>query len=169
MVYNLHPIFVHFPIAFLLLYSLLVILPLHRWFPRVSWKVLRTILLAAGLLGMIAANMTGETAEHLVEVRHDIVEMHALFAAVAGWVYGIAFASELITYVRHRFANILRRVHMNEFILFIEHVITHRVVVVTLALIGVLAMAVTGLLGGVLVYGITADPLAPLVLRLLGL
>lgn len=38
-----------------------------------------------------------------------------------------------------------------------------------LAVVGLFAITITGVLGGSIVYGTTADPLAPIVLKMLGL
>ena len=83
MMYNIHPLFVHFPIALLLIYSIIKILPLQKWLPAVAWKHIERALLFFGVLGAFAALSTGEIAEQMTRPNNDVVEAHSLFAAIA--------------------------------------------------------------------------------------
>lgn len=169
MTYNIHPLFVHFPIAFLLLYSLLKILPCDRWFPRLSFRLTRFLLLAAGVLGGFFASTTGEMAEHLTRPNHQLVEMHALFAGMSIWIFGILLVGEILflanPYIQKKFPT----ASWIKFLGAIEKILTHKVLTFTLTLGGIIAIVVTGVLGGALVYGASADPIAPFVLKILGL
>lgn len=171
MQYNIHPLLVHFPIAFLLLYSVLRVLPFGRWFPRAAWGQVRLVVLAAGVLGALAATATGETAEHISRPARSIVEAHALFASVSDWLYGLLLAGELLALLRPYLAKVCppRAAPALRALAFIEGILAGRLGGTVLALLGAAAIAVTGLLGGVMVYGLSADPVAPLVLKLLGL
>ncbi len=169
MTYNIHPILVHFPIAFFLLYTLLRVLPLGRWMPSPAGRYVRAVVLLAGVLGAFMASATGEVAEHLARPDRGIVEAHAFFAAASTWIYGLLLVGEVLAMLRPYllakfpqlpFANILKA---------LEQLLTHQAIVAVLVIVGIVAITITGLLGGVMVYGTTADPLAPLVLRILGL
>ncbi len=169
MPYNIHPIFVHFPIALLIVYSFLKIVPFERWFPRVAWRQIERVLLVTGVLGAFVALSTGETAEHLVRPNRQLVQMHSLFADIATWLYGALLAGEMLSllnpYLVLKFgANTLTKILIRT-----EKLIMSRLVSVVLAILGLIAISVTGLLGGALVYGATADPVAPFVLHLLGI
>ena len=169
MTYNIHPIFVHFPIAFLLLYSFIKIVPLYKWFPRVAWKQVELVLLLAGVIGAFVANSTGEIAEHLVRPDHNLVEMHATFASISTWVYGLLLIGEALSVLT---INIIPKIgipKLTSFLVSIQKILTNRTLSIILALAGLVAISVTGLLGGVMVYGTTADPIAGVVLQLLGL
>ena len=104
MTYNIHPILVHFPIALLFLYSIIKILPLKKWFPKVSWKHIELVLLVSGFVGALLANATGEVAENLVRPDHKLVETHAFMALTATWMYGLLLAGELLSWIH---ANLL--------------------------------------------------------------
>ena len=67
MTYNIHPIFVHFPIALLFIYSIIKIIPFKKWFPKVTWDYLGFILLIIGVLGAFVASSTGEIADELIQ------------------------------------------------------------------------------------------------------
>lgn len=157
MTYNIHPLFVHFPIALLFLYSLIKVIPFNKWFPRLAWRDLERLLLALGILGAFAALLTGETAEHLAHPDRALVEMHSFFATTATCLYGLLLLGELLALVKQ------------PLIAKLSGFLTHSVISRVLAGLGFIAIVITGVLGGVMVYGPSADPMAGLVLILLGL
>ncbi|MGI9118259.1 MAG: DUF2231 domain-containing protein [Minisyncoccia bacterium] len=170
MTYNIHPIFVHFPIALLFIYSIIKILPLEKWFPTVSWKHIERALLVFGTLGAFAALTTGEVAEHLAKPNHQLVEMHSLFAGISTWVYTALLLGEILTILKEKFSFKFEKfVTLNKAINFIQKILTNEIIVLVLAIVGFVAITVTGLLGGVMVYGTSADPFAKIVLQILGI
>ncbi len=169
MTYNLHPIFVHFPIALLFVYSIIKILPLQRWFPSVTWKHIERVLLVVGVAGAWVALSTGEVAEHLSRPNHDLVEAHALFATTATWMYGLLLAGEILSIALPWITAKVTSQKVLKIVVFIKDLLTHSVLATTLALLGLITITITGLLGGVMVYGTSADPFAALVLKLLGI
>ena len=169
MQYNIHPIFVHFPIAFLMAYSLLVIFPFRRWFPKIAWRHVEMVLLFAGVVAAFAANLTGEVAEHLTRPNQKLVETHATFALISLWAYGLILAGEILT-ILSSVVIPKRSIPVLDSIMSPVHkVLTINFVTKLLAVVGLIAIFITGLLGGVMVYGTSADPLAGLVLKILGL
>ncbi len=169
MTYNIHPILVHFPVALLFLYSIVKLLPFKRWFPNVSWKHVELALLIPGLLGAFAANITGEVAEHIARPNHKLVETHAFMALTATWMYGLLLAGELLYWINTNLVSKLRSAPILSFFVFIRNILVHPFVSGLLALLGLIAISLTGLLGGVMVYGVSADPLAGIVLQILGI
>ena len=182
--YNLHPIFVHFPIAFFLLYSLLRLFPWSKKLPTVDWHLPRIVLLIAGLLGAWLANVTGEIASDLVRPDHALVEMHEGFAGASVNLYVVLLILELIIFIPPQWINSKAG---RSFQSFFYHTVNYRYqkelsllpkiqkllsypwLFRLLALVGAVLIAITGLLGGVMVYGVSADPLAAPMLKLLGL
>ncbi len=168
MTYNIHPIFVHFPIAFLLLYSVIRIFPLESWFPKISWKQIELLLLSTGLAGAFVALSSGEIAEKLVRTssNHDIIEMHSLFATIATWTYMALLLGEVLSmfgeYIVSRVPQIAKVVTI------LKAILTNKYLVKVLVVVGLLSIGVTGILGGTIVYGLNADPFAEGVLNLLG-
>ncbi len=170
MTYNLHPIIVHFPIAFLFIYSLIKILPMSRWIPRVAWKDIERILLSVGVAGAFVALSTGETAEHITRPDRALVEMHSLFASLSTWLYGALLLGEAMTIFNNsRIAQNTTFAWLLPVTKFLERVLTNNVFSAVLALVALVCIAITGMLGGVIVYGTSADPFAAGVLRLLGI
>lgn len=64
---NIHPLFVHFPIALLTVYAVAELLRFKRLTSQVWWWNVKTLLLGVGLLGGFATLQTGEIAEELIE------------------------------------------------------------------------------------------------------
>lgn len=169
MTYNIHPLFVHFPIAFLLLYSLIRILPFERLVPSLSWRHIQQVLLLAGVLGAFLSNTTGELAEHLVRPEEALVEMHAFFALASTWIYGLLLGGEILFTLNPYLSKKFPLGGLATLLIKIENLLTNRTLTLVLAIVGVVAISLTGLLGGVMVYGTSADPLAPVILKILGL
>ncbi len=154
----------HFPIALLVLYSIIKIVPFSRWFPRVAWKDIERVLLAVGLLGAYAAIMTGENARSLNLPPNDLVEWHRTFARLSTWLYGALLIGEVSAIANARLV-----LQPNAVVKFLERIFNHKVFSRLIAAAALVSITVTGMLGGAMVFGPTADPLAGLVLRLLGI
>lgn len=169
MTYNIHPLFVHFPIALLFVYSIIKIIPLQKWFPAVAWKHIQRVLLLGGVIGAFFALSTGETAEHLIQHSRELVETHSLFATIATWIFAVLLIGELLSLLMPWISRTIKSVALVKLLSSLKNLLTHPVLSAVLAIIGLIAISVTGLLGGVIVYGTTADPAAATVLKILGI
>jgi uncharacterized membrane protein len=169
MTYNIHPIFVHFPIALLCLYSIIKIIPFGKLLPKVSWKHIERTLLIVGALGAFASSATGEMAEYLVKVNRQILNAHSLFADISIGLYGALLFGELLVFVTPLIAQYQKLNSINKILKLIQKILTGKFVSITLSILGLIALSMTGLLGGILVYGTTADPFAGTILQLLGI
>lgn len=167
--YNIHPIIVHFPIALLFVYSILKVLPLKRWFPNGAWKHIKRALLFFGTLGAFAALSTGELAENFTHANRALVEAHSTFATIATWIYGSLLAGEIASIIRSEYGTKINSSFVLKCLSWIERIFCQHFFSRILAIVGLIAITVTGLLGGVMVYGTTADPLAGIVLKILGI
>ena len=169
MTYNIHPLFVHFPIALLFIYSLIKILPFQKWLPNVSWKHIERTFLLVGVLGAFAASSTGEIAEHLVNPNRQLVEIHSFFATLSTWLYGLLLLGEILYFLTPLIITKLSISPLTKLLSFIQSILQNRIFSKILAFLGLIAISVTGLLGGVIVYGVSADPIAGIVLQILGI
>jgi len=167
--YNLHPIFVHFPIAFFLLYSLLRLLPWPKKLPAVDWQIPRIIMLVVGLLGAWLANVTGEVASHLVQPNRSLVHMHESFAGASVNIYAILLILELLIFIKPEWLEFRYLQPVKPYILWLKKILARPWLLMLLAIAGAVTIAITGLLGGVMVYGLAADPLAAPMLNILGI
>ena len=169
MTYNIHPIFVHFPIALLFLYSIIKIFPFEKWFPKISWKHIEIALLSIGVLGAFAALATGETASHLIHPNRQLVRMHSTFASISTWLYCLLLLGEILYLINDSVLVKLNRPKITAIVLYIQKILTSSLVSKVLAFLGFIAISITGLLGGAMVYSSSADPMTGIVLHLLGI
>lgn len=167
---DLHPLFVHFPIALLTLYSLLELV--HKFTKAAYWVRVRFILLVTGSIGAFVSSATGEQAEHMLRDQslRSLVEMHSLFAGVTTWIYAALAVCYVVVLYSHtpvyealrkantKFANMLLRVCTK---------IVQSPLVILLAFLGLVALTFTGALGASIVYGPDFDPFTQFVYNLL--
>ena len=169
MTYNIHPIFVHFPIVLLLIYSFIKIIPFDKWFPNVSWKHIERVFLLLGVLGAYMASYTGEIAEDLVQTNESLLKAHSTFASISIWFYSLLLLGELISVFNPIILSKFSLPKTNTLLLFIQKILTQPILSKILAFLGLISISVTGLLGGVMVFGTSADPLASIILKILGI
>ncbi len=169
MAYNIHPIFVHFPIALLFIYSIIKIFPFKKWFPKISWKGTELLLLVIGVIGAFIASSTGETAEHLINKNHQLIGIHSTFAGISTFLYSLLLIGEIFFLINPTIIPKLNLPKITNFFMFIQKILTSNAFSITIAFLGLIAISITGLLGGIIVYGITADPIAPMIIKLLGI
>lgn len=89
---NIHPIFVHFPIALLFFYSVgefLILFPFVK--EKNKWKDLLFVVLFVGVVFSLFTLQTGEVAEHLINAERgsdlrNLIEKHALFASISVYI-----------------------------------------------------------------------------------
>ncbi len=168
--YNIHPIVVHFPIVLLCIYSLIKIIPVKKWFPRVAWGDIELLVLLFGVLGAFAALSTGETAEHLTRPNRQLVSVHSNAATMATFLYAVLLVGELTAMVNTHYASLFANYpFVKRFLLIVDRILAKRMIAMLIAFAALAAITLTGLLGGVLVYGTSADPFAAMILKLLGL
>lgn len=154
----------------LFIYSIIKILPFKKWFPSTAWKDIERLLLAVGVFGAFTALLTGETAEHLTRPNHQLVETHATFATLSTWIYTALLVGELASILSTR--NYLYKKGfewISSLLRFLNQVLQNKIISTILAIVGFVAISITGMLGGIMVYGLSADPVAPYLLKILNI
>jgi len=149
---DLHPIFVHFPIALLTVYGVLELIRFRKVCEKPYWFYVKAVLAIFGSLGAIAAFATGPD-----EIAHasKLGEMHANFALATLILSGIIALHYLLRWLRHA--------GYHHGIPAIPNWL-----LVLLALVLLASVTITGGLGGALVYGTHFDPLMKPVFQFLG-
>lgn len=156
--------FVHFPIALLMTYVMVEILPFKRWFSKIHWDSVKTFLVFFGTLGAVAAAAAGDIDEKsLAPGLRNVLEVHKFFAATTTLVFGILAAAYVIRWIFQEYPWLFtERIKFLSFarkpLQWISDIILIRWITILLAIIGLIAVSITGALGGVMVYGVDADP-----------
>jgi uncharacterized membrane protein len=168
---NLHPIFVHFPVAFLTLYAVLEILSLPFLTRRTWWFPVKAVLLFAGFVGGLVALQTGELAAEAFRGTATMraVQWHEYFAKASLIIFGILSAAYLVESLARKEGARWSDGQWWTTVLLWERRIFPMPVRIILAVCGFTALAITGALGGSLVYGTDVDPLAGYLYMILGL
>lgn len=168
--YNIHPIFVHFPIALLFVYSIIKLLPFAKWFPNIAWRDIERLLLVVGIGGAYLSLSTGEQAEELSRPNKSLVDAHAFFANFSTRMYLLLLIGEVANYINTKNFSFINKInYLPKLIIWVEKILTNKNLVILLTILGFITLFLTGVLGGVLVYGTTADPLAPFILKILNI
>ncbi len=165
---NIHPLFVHFPIALLSIYSIIELLRVKQLTRLPYLFYIKGFLVILGTLASFVTMQTGEWAAG--NSFSEIVEKHEFFAGVSTYTFAIiaiAYAlvwlkeSPLKSKITHSmFRKIYEIAETNA-----ESILRSPLVLV-LALIGLVAITVTGALGGAMVYGPTVDPIVTFIYNL---
>lgn len=135
---NIHPAFVHFPIAILFLYTFVEIVPLRMWFPRVPWAPLRDFLLYVGTVTIIPTIATG-LIDSFAEGETPLIETHEHAAIALFFIFLAAVGISIYTSKKGRTK-------------------TLEIVMKVLAFLGLIGLFVVGALGASIVYGPDSDP-----------
>lgn len=174
---NIHPLFVHFPIALFVIYSLLeVATALWPTLRRQSWLFsVKAFLLFSGIVCAFIALFTGGLAEDLVRnsnPRAFIIEVHAPFAGATSLLYIIIAAAYLVRIFDERGWG--ERIAGNSHLLMslwnfkkrFWYGILNSWLLPVLALAGLIGITVTSALGAAIVYGPQIDPFVSFIYHL---
>lgn len=178
---NLHPLFVHFPIALLIVYSLMELIRWRKIAGQTYWFYVKGLFLMIGGLGALAALWTGDMARASVRLGdfhpaiknfNQVVRVHENFADLSVAIFGILAASYLILWLnRETFGNWVRQSPSLGKIWMafagLAHFFVETRLVILLALTGLVCITITGGLGGIMVYGPSADPFFGIVYHLM--
>lgn len=175
---NIHPIAVHFPIAFLTLYTAMEVFRFRRVTELPWWFHMKASLLILGALAGNGALLTGEMLAEQLKASGtipSIVGIHEQWAKFTVGIYSLLALAYLIVWMER--TGVLNRLFpdpMRGFRNFFDRrispvarVFTRSGFAVTLALLGLVALTITGALGGSMVYGPDVDPVARIVYDLL--
>lgn len=160
---NIHPIFVHFPIA---LFTLFCILELLRfWLKQPHWFYVKALLVIAGFSGAVVAIFTGEMAAEFLEGSdlEKVVEIHASFAVLSTLIFMTAAFAYFISWI-NKTKQIQNRSWL--FVTKIQKFLIETNFAYILAVLGLIAITITGALGGSIVYGPEVDPFVSFVYHL---
>ncbi len=165
---NLHPLFVHFPIACLILYTMIEVVSLFC--RNVREKLLNTkyFLLFVGVIGTAVALQSGEIAEHLMGGESTLIETHSTFANLTHFFYMIiAVIYALMLIIQNKIGErywtpLIAKHQQQRLTAVLTNSYTHYGIVV-LSIIGCILLSITGALWGAISYGPDTDPIVQFV------
>lgn len=140
---DIHPLVIHYPIAFLTTFAVLELLRFRKLLGLPYWFYIKAALLTVGeisaIVTVVAAFMSNALASDI-----RLVEMYKLFIAITALIFG------LISLIYLKWPKILRPE-----------------IIIPLTLIGLFFIIVAGGLFGATVYGTQFDPFLAPVFKLL--
>jgi hypothetical protein len=126
------------------------------------------VLVTIGAAGALVARQTGEIAQELNRPRQNVVEMHETFANITTVIFGLLAINYALLLIDEFFGVAMRMRYPNGWqkVMDIRSKIFSSPLVVLSALVGLVALTITGGLGGMLVYGAQADPFTAFINKL---
>lgn len=150
---NIHPAFVHFPIALLMLWAVIELMPLVRLWPSVAWDSIKKFLLGAGTVSVIPTIATGLIAAGgITGITGNVLLQFHMGAAFSVLIIAV-LASTLTFFVTEEWGIPGSR----------------EIAIKALALLEIVALFIVGALGAAMVYGFEVDPIVNFITWILGL
>lgn len=165
---NLHPVLVHFPIALLTIYAVLELASLMKPVRERAYVFyVKSSVLLLGALAAVPTYVTGYiqlgTAQPGTELYRAMI-MHYRFATVTLIIFGFLALAYASAWLLREWAALpeawKRRLAWHR-------KVTESPFAAVLALCGLVAVTVTGALGGAMVYGPDIDPIVSILYKLL--
>lgn len=161
---NIHPIFVHFPIALLTIYALL---ELARFKPIRNLPYLfdiKAFLVIVGFFSALVTVQTGNLAGEGVPSGpiRNLVETHSFFANISVYIFGLIALVYFLKWIdlssadRYIIASPFGKIWIA--VKKQTGYILRSPLLPFIALAGLLSITITGALGGAIVYGPDVDP-----------
>lgn len=144
------------------------------------WFYLKAIFLMLGGLGAVAAYYTGSMAKSAVRSGDfvvaisnfkQVVSLHQNFAVASVAIFGLLAAGYLFLWLqRENFSAVMDKANLSllwRILIGYAHIVVETPLVVVMALAGLICITITGGLGGIMVYGTTADPFFGMIYKIL--
>lgn len=176
---NIHPVFVHFPVALLSIYAVLEMIRFNFASRQPYWFYLKAFTAIGGTLFSYAALYTGSMAE---DVRRTgeitpglsrmtmfrLIDTHSNWAVATAVIFSVISVLYIIEWVRKDapLPHEMVQSQIWKMTLKINNVLLSAPIIIPLAIIGLIVITVTGSLGGAIVYGANADPIVHFVYNL---
>lgn len=165
---NIHPIFVHFPIALLTVYAIIELIRIQKFQSKNSIFYIKCILVVLGWIASIIAASTGDIAADLIG-ENRLIETHAFYAGASQVVFGIIAVWYALIFLEKEALKIPFFEKQIRPVLTFLFVIARKIqmCIPALAIVGLILITITGALGGAIVYGPEIDPVVYFVYNLL--
>lgn len=158
---NIHPIFVHFPIALLTVYAFFEMISWGKLQKNITWLWIKAALLWTGFLSAFPTLETGEMAEDLFG-SSELLERHEFFGVASVWVFGVIAGLYAIfflnQYLMHNSKQLSAQAEKGIKIINVVLFFFAQPWRFLFALAGFALLSIAGALGGALAHGPNADP-----------
>ena len=167
---DIHPIIVHFPVAFLTIYGIAELVRFSFVTRQSYWFYVKGVLVIVGSVSSLGALWTGEQIAEQVEDIPRIMQLHSMFAQATVWIFGVVALAYFVTWLQRGSPEAISRLGIMG-VVFQKYssFVMRPSILVVFALLGLAAVTITGGLGGAMVYGLDFDPLMKPVFKFLGL
>lgn len=155
---NIHPLLVHFPIAFFVTYSIFELIPFKRIKKQSFWFYIKAIFVILGVLGAGAAVISGKLVENQFPDRKVLINLHSTINELASFVFVIIAVAYFISWIKKSGISFSRLGGLSKPILFYENIVLQTPLVYFLAITGLILISIGGALGGAIAYGPDFDP-----------
>ena len=176
---NFHVLVVHFPVALLSIYAVMEFVRWNRATEKPYWFYLKAVFLvlgtmgayvAAGFGGLIEDTIAAEKIATVPNIR-GIIDMHSTFAGVTSVIFSFLSFAYIVSWIEHERPELIKqcleRFPVLHLLVSLKNFLLRTPVVILLAFLGLVAITVTGAIGGGIVSGPSVDPIVTLVYRLL--
>ena len=155
---NVHPLLVHFPIAFFITYSVFELIPFKSIKKQPYWFYIKAILVILGVLGAIVAGVAGKLVEHQFPDKRALISIHSTINELASFVFVIIAVAYFISWLKKSNRELLKFGSLWKIALMWKKIVLETPVIYVLALIGLILISIGGALGGAIAYGPNFDP-----------
>ena len=166
---NIHPFFVHFPIALLAIYAVLEMIHCRKIMHKIEFFYVKFFLLLAGTVGAFFSLGTGGDAVRLHRDVLALVKVHSTYATITTIIFTVLLCVYIFDWVYMVYDEKLLASKLSKIWKF-KKMIIHNIftgpVIITLAILGLITLLITGALGGAIVYGISGDPFTAFVYKI---
>lgn len=170
---------VHFPVALLSIYAVMEFVRWKVLNEKSYWFYLKAVFVVLGTIGAYTSSMFGDLIEDAIVAQkigtvpniRDIIDMHATFAGITTVVFSLLAGAYVIAWIDREepdvIARFLSRFPFLRLSITLKDFLLTTPVAIVLAFVGIIAITVTGAIGGGIVSGPDVDPIVTLVYRLL--
>lgn len=173
---NIHPIFVHFPIALLTIYAVLEWLRFKKLLNWSPFFYIKLVFVVLGSIASYAALITGGIAEEAFAGTPiaKIVEIHSNWAAYTIGIFSVLAVAYLVRWIEKDYPAAVLKINSNKVsgviwkvLSYLSELVQKPFVLVILSIIGLISVTITGALGGSIVYGNDVDPVVRFIYKFL--
>ena len=152
----------HFPIAFLSIYSIMELARWKKLNSKVYWFYVKAIIVIIGVGSSFFALQTGQIAKQKFRATPEmaLVNMHSSWAILSVYIFSFVAILYIISWIDKELGIVKNESYRNiwHFALNIKTKVLESWIIIVLAALGLVAITITGALGGAIVYGPDTDP-----------